>query len=472
MAEPEGEKDLKSEKEAGADRLDLKVIGIGGAGGNAINRMIDVGISGVEFVAMNTDSQVLKSCRAPNRLLLGENLTGGLGAGGKPEIGRKAANEDRDGILGMLEGAKMIFLTAGMGGGTGTGAAPVVAELSKELGILTVGIVTKPFAFEGPVRLRNAEDGIMELKEHVDTLITIPNDKILEVCTERLFINDAFARVDDTLRQAIQGVSSIIADEGVINVDFADIRTVMGERGEALMGIGLASGENRAKVAVMQAMRNPLTENLSITGAKSVLLWIRGGVDFEMREFSQIATMVQEEAGGGTNIITGYSIDQSLVDRIQVILIASGIRKSAVKQKTYAKDEVSQMPAISSPAWRVVAGGRIVRTVVSGIEGNLVLQEEQEELDIPSFLRRAKPGNKGSIAVSTSYDLADFRRDHVWIMENRQSLPERYDGQWIAVKNEKVIAHFQDLDALLSALPNAAHTCIEHLTRDEPDVVQ
>ncbi len=367
----------------------LKVIGVGGAGGNAINRMIDIGLSGVEFVAMNTDSQVLKSCRSTSKLLLGRNLTNGLGAGGKPEIGRKGANEQRDEILNSLQGAKMVFITAGMGGGTGTGAAPVVAELSKELGVLTVGIVTRPFSFEGPVRIKNADQGIKELKEHVDTLITIPNDKILDIGTEKLFINDAFARADDTLRQSVQGVSSIIVDEGVINVDFADVKTVMGERGDALMGIGLAAGENRAVEAVHQAMRNPLTECFSIAGASSVLLWIRGGVDFELREFNTICTTVQQETGGGANVIAGYGIDQSLVDHIQVVLIAAGLKQQAVALPQARRDgaRADQTQAKAAPSAFVrqaVVGGQKIQ-VAGAAE-----RPTEEELEIPSFLRRAQ----------------------------------------------------------------------------------
>lgn len=375
----------------------LKVIGVGGAGGNAVNRMIEIGLSGVEFVAMNTDSQVLKGCRATYRLLLGQNLTGGLGAGGKPEVGRKSANEERDGIMNALQGAKMVFITAGMGGGTGTGAAPVIAELSKELGILTVGIVTKPFSFEGPVRNKNAEEGIRELREHVDTLITIPNDKILDLANEKLFINDAFAKADDTLRQAVQGVSSIIIDEGMINVDFADVKTVMSERGEALMGIGLASGENRAQEAVTQAMRNPLTENFSIAGAGSILLWIQGGVDFEMREFSHICSTVQEEAGGNSNIIAGYGIDQSLVDHIQVVIIAAGLSRAAAERSQSVRSSTSaaaaaarnapaQKPAAPAPSFlrqAVVAGQKVQ------VEGAKERPSE-DDLEIPSFLRRAQ----------------------------------------------------------------------------------
>ncbi len=374
----------------------IKVIGVGGAGGNAVKRMIEIGLNGVEFVAMNTDSQVLKSSRATTRLLLGQNLTGGLGAGGKPEIGRKSANEQRDQILNVLQGAKMAFITAGMGGGTGTGAAPVVAELSKELGILTVGIVTRPFEFEGPVRLKNADSGIAELKEHVDTLITIPNDRIMEIATERLFINDAFARADDTLRQAVQGVSSIIVDEGVINVDFADVRSVMNDRGDAMMGIGIAAGENRALDAVTQAMRNQLTENYSISGATSLLLWVRGGVDFEMREYKLICETVQQEAGGGANLYAGYGVDQNLVDNIQVVLIAAGLQRNSAgsvkvqhsAQKTAAQSaqaDASARPATASPFVRqAVVGGQKIQ-----VEGPKERPSE-EELEIPSFLRRAQ----------------------------------------------------------------------------------
>lgn len=374
----------------------LKVIGVGGAGGNAVSRMIEIGLNGVEFVAMNTDSQVLRTCRATYRLLLGQSLTGGLGAGGRPEVGRKSANEERDGILNALQGAKMVFIAAGMGGGTGTGAAPVVAELSKELGILTVGIVTRPFSFEGPTRLKNADEGIQQLKEHVDTLITIPNDKILELSNEKLFINDAFAKADDTLRQAVQGVSSIILDEGIINVDFADVRSVMSDRGDALMGIGLAAGENRAMEAVNQAMRNPLTESFSVQGASSVLLWIRGGVDFEMREFSQICSTVQAEAGGKTNIIAGYGIDQSLVDHIQVVLLAAGLPKQAAQQvvakrespgvNQHAQQTVAAAPAASAPS------PFVRQAVVAGQKFQVEAKDRpsDNELEIPSFLRRAQ----------------------------------------------------------------------------------
>lgn len=376
----------------------LKVIGIGGAGGNAINRMIEANLSGVEFVAMNTDSQVLKTCRAPYRLLLGQNLTGGLGAGGRPDVGRKSANEERDGIINALQGAKMVFITAGMGGGTGTGAAPVVAELSKELGILTVGVVSRPFKFEGPKRAQQAAEGLDELKTHVDTLITIPNDKILEFADEKMYINDAFARADDTLRQAVQGVSSIIVDEGIINVDFADVKSVMSARGEALMGVGLASGDDRAVRAVQEAMRNPLTDNYTIAGASAVLVWVRGGVDMTLKEFQIVSEAVQNEAGGKCDVFVGYGQDEALVDQLQVVLVAAGIERnasSAVRRAT-AGGQI-QARAAQAPAGAGNGDSRMFtkRADVAGeslhVQGNAQRPEfSEDDLQVPTFIRRAQ----------------------------------------------------------------------------------
>ena len=300
----------------------IRVVGVGGAGCNAVNRMVQYGLQGVEFIAVNTDKQALALSAGQKKIQIGEKLTKGLGAGADPEIGRKAADESRDAIIEALKGSDMIFITAGMGGGTGTGAASVIAECAKELGILTVGVVTKPFTFEGRVRMRNAEKGISELKPAVDTLITIPNDKLISL-VGKSSLPDALRVADDVLRQGIQGISDLIAVPAMINLDFADVKTIMKEKGMAHMGIGSAVGEKRASEAARQAVESPLLET-SIKGAKGILMNITGGADLSLLEVNEAAEIIAENADPEANIIFGADIDESMGDALRITVIATG----------------------------------------------------------------------------------------------------------------------------------------------------
>lgn len=300
----------------------IRVVGVGGAGCNAVNRMVQYGLQGVEFIAVNTDKQALALSAGQKKIQIGEKLTKGLGAGADPEIGRKAADESRDAIIEALRGSDMIFITAGMGGGTGTGAASVIAECAKELGILTVGVVTKPFTFEGRVRMRNAEQGIQNLKPAVDTLITIPNDKLISL-VGKSSLPDALRVADDVLRQGIQGISDLIAVPAMINLDFADVKTIMKEKGMAHMGIGSACGEKRASEAARQAVESPLLET-SIKGAKGILMNITGGGDLSLLEVNEAAEIIAENADPDANIIFGADIDESMGDALRITVIATG----------------------------------------------------------------------------------------------------------------------------------------------------
>lgn len=308
----------------------IKVIGVGGGGNNAVNRMIAAGLKGVEFISVNTDAQVLGLSHSPSRLQIGGKLTKGLGAGANPEIGAKAAEESRDAIQDALRGADMVFVTAGMGGGTGTGAAPVVAEIAKEMGALTVGVVTRPFTFEGRKRALLAEKGITALKSKVDTLITIPNDRLLQVVEKRTSIIEAFRIADDVLRQGVQGISDLIAVPGLINLDFADVKTIMMDAGSALMGIGIASGDNRAAEAARAAISSPLMET-SIEGAKGVLLNITGGPDLGLFEVNEAAEIISQAADPEANFIFGAVIDERNRDEIRVTVIATGFDQAPVR---------------------------------------------------------------------------------------------------------------------------------------------
>ncbi len=334
---------------------DIKVIGIGGGGNNAINRMIMAGLKGVEFIAVNTDAQALYLSKADKKIQIGEKLTKGLGAGANPEIGRKAAEESKDIMEEVLQGADMIFITAGMGGGTGTGAAPIVAEISKSLGILTVGVVTKPFTFEGKKRQANAEIGIADIKNNVDTLITIPNDRLLSIAEKKTSMIEAFKMADDVLRQGVQGISDLIAVPGLINLDFADVRTIMLDTGLAHMGIGKGSGEGRAVEAAKQAISSPLLET-SIEGAKGVLLNITGGANLGLLEINEAAELISSVADPEANIIFGAVIDEKLQDEIIITVIATGFDK--VKEPSLDIEEFE------------------------------VCTFMDEDLDIPAFLRR------------------------------------------------------------------------------------
>lgn len=352
----------------------IKVIGIGGGGNNAVNRMIDAGLKGVEFISINTDRQVLFTSKAEHKLQVGEKLTRGLGAGANPEIGKKAAEESREDIAQLLQGADMVFITAGMGGGTGTGAAPIIAEIAKELGILTVGVVTKPFTFEGKRRMVYAEQGIEELKGRVDTLVTIPNDRLLQVIEKKTTMLEAFRIADDVLKQGVQGISDLIAVPGLVNLDFADVKTIMLEQGLAHMGIGRASGENRAAEAAKQAIHSPLLET-SILGAKGVLLNITGGTNLGLFEVNEAAELVVEAADQDANIIFGSVIDEELKDEISITVIATGFEKDVIQmvdadgQNMFARADTREVAVTAQQDGENIGSG---------------------ELDIPIFLRRKR----------------------------------------------------------------------------------
>ena len=309
----------------------IKVIGVGGGGGNAVNTMMDLGLDGVDFIVANTDMQALRSNKAPTKVQLGRELTKGLGAGANPEVGKNAALEDQRIITEMLAGADMVFITAGMGGGTGTGGAPVIARIAREVGALTVGVVTKPFAFEGKQRARQAEQGMVELKEVVDTLITIPNEKLLILAEDNLTMLEAFKQADQVLWQAVKGISDLITIPGLINLDFADVRTVMKETGMALMGTGISRGEHRAIDAATRAISSPLLEDMSIKGATGVLINITGGMNMTLKEISEASRLVQEEAHEEANILFGAVIDEKMEEEICVTVIATGFNKPLAK---------------------------------------------------------------------------------------------------------------------------------------------
>ncbi|MCL6638304.1 MAG: cell division protein FtsZ [Firmicutes bacterium] len=336
----------------------IKVIGVGGGGNNAVNRMIVAGLKGVEFIAVNTDAQALYLAQANQKIQIGVKLTKGLGSGGNPEIGQKAAEESRDEIFQALKGSDMVFVTAGMGGGTGTGAAPVVAEVAKELGALTVGVVTRPFTFEGRKRASQAELGIENLKARVDTLITIPNDRLLQVIEKHTSIVEAFRIADDVLRQGVQGISDLIAVPGLINLDFADVKTIMKDTGSALMGIGAASGDNRATEAARMAISSPLLET-SIEGARGVLLNITGGSSLTLFEVNESAGIISDAADPEADIIFGAVIDDSMEDEVRVTVIATGFDARPPKKEQRPKAEIELKPFA-----------------------------QHDDLDIPAFLRR------------------------------------------------------------------------------------
>jgi cell division protein FtsZ len=311
----------------------IVVLGVGGGGSNAVNRMIQAGVRGVEFVAINTDTQALARSEAPTRIHIGEKLTRGLGAGGNPNVGEKAAEESGEQIADLVRDADMVFIAAGMGGGTGTGAAPVIAQISKDLGALTVGVVTKPFSFEGRQRAKNAEEGILQLRDRVDTLITIPNDRLLEVIDRKTTLEQAFVEVDDVLRQGIQGISELITEPGLINLDFADVKSIMADSGGALMAIGRGTGETRAQDAARMAISSPLLD-VSMEGAKGVLLNLTGGLDLALSEINEAADVIAQAADPEANIIFGAVIDPSLDNEIKITVIATGFDVSQRPQRT------------------------------------------------------------------------------------------------------------------------------------------
>ncbi|MCI8833107.1 MAG: cell division protein FtsZ [Clostridia bacterium] len=359
----------------------IKVIGVGGGGNNAVNRMIDAGIKGVEFIAVNTDKQALQISKANTRIQIGEKITRGLGAGADPNVGAQSAEESKSEIAEALRGADMVFVTAGMGGGTGTGAAPTVASCAKEMGILTIGVVTKPFTFEGKKRLAQAERGIESLKGKVDTLVVIPNDKLLQIIDRKTSIIDAFRMADDVLRQGVQGISDLIANPGLVNLDFADVKTIMLNTGMAHMGIGRASGENRAEDAAKQAIQSPLLET-SIEGARGVIINITGSSSLGLQEVNTAAELVQRSVDPEANIIFGTVIDESLEDELLITVIATGFVDEEPRQP-FSKMGVDQ---IVSKAWE-----QKVNPIPASVESS---SGNSGDLDIPSFLRKNKGLNK------------------------------------------------------------------------------
>ncbi|MGO0062056.1 cell division protein FtsZ [Brevibacillus fluminis] len=370
----------------------IKVIGCGGGGSNAVNRMIDGGVKGVEFITVNTDAQALHLSGADLKLQIGEKLTRGLGAGANPEIGKKAAEESRDMIENALRGADMVFVTAGMGGGTGTGAAPVIAEIAKELGALTVGVVTRPFSFEGRKRSLHAEAGIAALKEKVDTLIVIPNDRLLEIVDKNTPMLEAFREVDNILRQGVQGISDLIAVPGLINLDFADVKTIMTERGSALMGIGAASGENRAAEAARRAISSPLLET-SIEGARGVLLNITGGSNLSLYEVNEAADIVSSAADLDVNMIFGAVINEDLKNEILVTVIATGFEENQQSEMRRAQQQ-SAASQQSRTSQQQPSAATNARPREEEPEKTILSMSNLDNLDIPAFLRNRRRNRK------------------------------------------------------------------------------
>jgi len=373
----------------------IKVIGVGGGGSNAVNRMIAAGLSNVEFIAVNTDLQALQLSEAEIRLPLGSKLTGGLGAGGVPEVGEKAALEDREEIQNVIRGADMVFITAGMGGGTGTGAAPVIAQVAREMHILTVAVVTRPFDFEGRRKAHLAEDGVNRLRESVDTLITIPNQHLLKIVERKTPIKQAFLIADDVLRQGVQGISDLITKPGEINIDFADVKTIMNGQGDALMGIGVGNGENRAVDAATNAINNPLLEDARIEGAKGILVNVSGGPDFSLTEYEEVLNIITANADDDALIIAGSAVDELMEDEVKVSVIATGFnaKRNEERKKEPAREKKEEY--ISLDDWVEMTSGR-------GRRGQDELTrddpENGDELGIPAILRyrHASSGSSGA----------------------------------------------------------------------------
>lgn len=366
----------------------IKVVGIGGGGGNAIEHMMSAAIDSVEFICANTDAQALKNSSANTLIQLGEGITRGLGAGANPEIGKRAAEEDRERIKAALSGADMVFLTAGMGGGTGTGAAPIFAQIAKELGILTVAVTTKPFTFEGRVRMQVAEAGIASLSQYVDSLITIPNNKLLTVLGKNVTLVNAFKAANDVLRGAVQGIAELITRPGLINVDFADVRTVMSEMGMAMMGTGSASGENRARLAAEAAIASPLLEDVDMTGARGVLVNITAGLDMSIGEFEEVGDAIKEITSESATVVVGTVIDPELRDEIRVTVIVTGLGR---KQASYSK-LIESAKADGALDYQHLDKPAVMRRNVSKQQQQPVMvsdvSQELDYLDIPAFLRR------------------------------------------------------------------------------------
>ena len=378
----------------------IKVIGVGGGGGNAVNHMLKNAVEGVEFIVANTDAQAMKAIPADRTLQLGGGITKGLGAGANPDVGRNAAMEDRDAIADLLMGTDMVFITAGMGGGTGTGAAPVVAEIARDMGILTVAVVTRPFGFEGRRRSQVAEQGIQALEKHVDSLIVIPNEKLLPVLGKNASLMQAFAEANNVLHGAVRGIADLIIRPGMINVDFADVRTVMSEMGKAMMGTGVASGENRARVAAEMAIRSPLLEDVDLAGARGILVNITSGPDFTLGEFDEVGQVIEDFADLNANVVLGTVIDPEMMDQISVTVVATGLGGTVAKQKPTTVVDNTETVAVArkpldpshadAPAvLRPQAVGNTALAMQLEPRHDVSPQTEMDKiLNIPAFLRR------------------------------------------------------------------------------------
>jgi cell division protein FtsZ len=368
----------------------IKVIGVGGSGGNAVNTMMSSGVTGVDFIVANTDAQALRLSKASVKIQIGTQLTKGLGAGANPNVGRDAALEDKEKLTEALKGADMIFIAAGMGGGTGTGAAPIIAEVAREQGALTVGVVTKPFTREGRQRLAKGEDGIKELKKHVDSLIVIPNDRLLGLAGKSMSILDAFKPSDDVLRQAVQGISDLITQSGLINVDFADVRAIMSERGMAMMGIGLGNGENRAVDAALRAISSPLLEDIDISGAKGVLVNISGSASMTMDEFDAASKVIHEKVHEDANIIIGLVIDESLGETIKITAIATGFGdRFDLEKGRHELKNVAPIVKQSEINREIPTFIREKQQRETQVRQRNFLMDDEDQYDIPTFLRKS-----------------------------------------------------------------------------------
>ena len=374
------------------DGARIKVIGVGGGGNNAVDRMIEAGVTKAEFICVNTDAQQLANVKAPTVLNIGRKLTSGLGAGAKPEIGRQAAEESKDEIKNLVKDTEMVFVTAGMGGGTGTGAAPIIAEAAKSLGVLTVAVVTKPFFFEGPQRMRNAEEGIKNLAEKVDAIVTIPNDLLLKIADKKVTIKDSFKLADDVLRQGVQGIIEVITQRGIMNCDFADVRTIMKDSGVAHMGIGVGKGENAAQDAVRAAIESPLLET-SIEGAENVLLNITGGSEFSLVDMGEVSSIVRDLVSEEANIIVGTAMDDNLKDEIKVTLIATGLDGSLRRGKDKANDVKNITPKFAGSSTSSDRKTPSYSSSVSDYDDNAIFKRKLKpgmgSIDVPDFI---KPG--------------------------------------------------------------------------------
>ena len=372
----------------------IKVIGVGGGGGNAVRHMIDHQVDGVDFICANTDAQALSDISSKTVLQLGADITKGLGAGANPEVGRAAALEDRDRIADALHGADMVFVTAGMGGGTGTGAAPIVAEVARELGILTVAVVTRPFSFEGKKRLNTAEEGLTEIAQHCDSLITIPNEKLLEVLGSNTTLLDAFKEANDVLLGAVQGIADLIIRPGLVNVDFADVRTVMSEMGSAMMGTGSASGESRAREAAERAINSPLLDDIDLSGARGILVNITAGLDLSLGEFSEVGATIEDIASEDATVVVGTVIDPDMTDSLKVTVVATGLRNVEARPTlTTVEPAVAARPVTSGADYEdydLPPGKRRQATTTVDGQAAVKLDEDLDEqlFDVPAFLRR------------------------------------------------------------------------------------